>query len=341
MRWSQSLHSDAARRSRRRRSDQPQAARARGLHAPADVGRLFAAAARHSRVPARSPAIVRTEMNAIGGAGVPPARPAPRRALAALRPLGADGRGDVPAEGPPRSRHRTRHDARGGLHDARRRAAQLPAAPADLVPDPDEVPRRAAPEVRAAARARVHHEGFLFLRPWTRPASTRRFERHFEAYRRIFSRCGLETLAVEASSGAMGGSESVEFMLASDAGEDWIASCAACGYAANVEKATVAGRPRCEDASGAAAPERFATPGVRTIEDLAALAVEPARPTGRSRRSSTGSTARRCWCCCAAIISWWSRSCATRPAPPRRVRPRMSRFAPRSGPHQEASAPWA
>ena len=97
------------------------------------------------------------------------------------------------------------------------------------------------------------------------------FQRHFEAYRKIFASCGLDTLAVEASSGAMGGSESVEFMVASEAGEDWVASCEACGYAANVEKATSQLAP-VEDGPGLAAPERFATPGQRTIEDLAGFA---------------------------------------------------------------------
>ena len=96
------------------------------------------------------------------------------------------------------------------------------------------------------------------------------FQKHFEAYRKIFASCGLDTLAVEASSGAMGGSESVEFMVPSDAGEDWVASCSACGYAANVEKATSA-LPEIEDAAGPAEPERFATPGQRSIEDLAAF----------------------------------------------------------------------
>ncbi len=96
------------------------------------------------------------------------------------------------------------------------------------------------------------------------------FRRHFEAYRRIFERCGLDTLAVEASSGAMGGSESVEFMVASEAGEDLIASCQACGYAANVEKATSALAP-VEDPPGPEAPEKFATPGVRSIDELAAF----------------------------------------------------------------------
>jgi len=94
------------------------------------------------------------------------------------------------------------------------------------------------------------------------------FRKHFEAYRKIFGDCGLDALAVEASSGAMGGSESVEFMVPSDAGEDWVASCAACGYAANFEKATsvLAG---VDDAEGLPAPEKFATPGQRTIDDLA------------------------------------------------------------------------
>jgi len=94
------------------------------------------------------------------------------------------------------------------------------------------------------------------------------FQRHFEAYRRIFSRCGLDTLAVEASSGSMGGSESVEFTVASDAGEDWVVSCAACGYAANVEKAQSQLLP-IENRPGLVAPEEFATPGVHTIAELA------------------------------------------------------------------------
>jgi prolyl-tRNA synthetase len=96
------------------------------------------------------------------------------------------------------------------------------------------------------------------------------FKRHFEAYRRIFSRCGFDTLAVEASSGLMGGDESVEFMVTSDAGEDWVAYCAACGYAANVEKAQSA-LSLTEDLAASNQPEEFATPGVRTIEDLAAF----------------------------------------------------------------------
>ena len=59
-----------------------------------------------------------------------------------------------------------------------------------------------------------------------------------DAYQRIFSRCGIEFSIVEASSGSIGGSESNEFMAKTDAGEDLIASCSSCDYAANIEKAT-------------------------------------------------------------------------------------------------------
>jgi prolyl-tRNA synthetase len=93
------------------------------------------------------------------------------------------------------------------------------------------------------------------------------FDRHFEAYRKIFSRLGVDAVAVEASSGMMGGSDSIEFMVRSEAGEDWIALCSACGYAANFEKAT-SSLPAESDEAPPAAPEKFPTPGVRTIEDL-------------------------------------------------------------------------
>jgi len=63
------------------------------------------------------------------------------------------------------------------------------------------------------------------------------YRKHYDAYGRIFSRCGLEFLAVEADSGAMGGSQSHEFMVKSEAGEDWVVTCGQCGYAANLEKA--------------------------------------------------------------------------------------------------------
>ena len=96
------------------------------------------------------------------------------------------------------------------------------------------------------------------------------FQKHAQAYRRIFSRCGVESIPVQASSGAMGGSESVEFMAVSDAGEDWIVTCPGCGYAANLEKAK--SQPTAvADPLSSGALEKFPTPGVRTIDDLARL----------------------------------------------------------------------
>ncbi len=93
------------------------------------------------------------------------------------------------------------------------------------------------------------------------------FEDQREAYKRIFDRCGLKYTIVEASSGAMGGSASNEFMVRTDAGEDLIATCEHCGYAANLEKAT-SRLPEVKDGIGLDAPVEFPTPGVRTIEDL-------------------------------------------------------------------------
>jgi prolyl-tRNA synthetase len=93
------------------------------------------------------------------------------------------------------------------------------------------------------------------------------FQDQYDAYCRIFTRCGLKYTPVEASSGAMGGSQSTEFMVRTDAGEDFIAVCEKCGYAANVEKATSRLVP-VADEEGPSAPEEFPTPGVRTILDL-------------------------------------------------------------------------
>ncbi len=94
------------------------------------------------------------------------------------------------------------------------------------------------------------------------------FELHRQAYCNIYNRCGLKFVMVEASSGAMGGSKSTEFMVYSDAGEDWIATCSNCDYAANTEKAT-SRLQQISDEQGTERPEEFPTPGVRTIEDLA------------------------------------------------------------------------
>jgi prolyl-tRNA synthetase len=95
----------------------------------------------------------------------------------------------------------------------------------------------------------------------------RSYEDQRRAYERIFTRSGLEFVAVQAHSGAMGGSESSEFMVRTEAGEDLVAACAKCRYAANTETATSRVAPS-EDPPGPARPEKFATPGVLTIEAL-------------------------------------------------------------------------
>ncbi len=98
------------------------------------------------------------------------------------------------------------------------------------------------------------------------------FDLHDAVYRRIFTRCGLKFVAVEADSGAMGGSQSQEFMVYTDAGEDLIASCPACGYAANLEKATSRLDPIQElEPTGDGKPEEIHTPGMGAIADIAAF----------------------------------------------------------------------
>jgi prolyl-tRNA synthetase len=101
------------------------------------------------------------------------------------------------------------------------------------------------------------------------------YNKHDAAYRAILSRCGLNFVPVQADSGAMGGSQSQEFMVYAEAGEDLIASCPACNYAANVDKAT-SQLPPVEDLPGDGTPELVHTPGQRTIEAVGAfLQLEP------------------------------------------------------------------
>lgn len=95
----------------------------------------------------------------------------------------------------------------------------------------------------------------------------RSYEDQRQAYEKIFSRCGLDFVAVQAHSGSMGGSESSEFMVRTDAGEDLVAACPKCRYAANTETASSRLEP-ITDQPGPAALEKFATPGVVTIEAL-------------------------------------------------------------------------
>jgi prolyl-tRNA synthetase len=96
------------------------------------------------------------------------------------------------------------------------------------------------------------------------------YNKHDETYRRIFTRCGLNFVVVEADSGAMGGSGSQEFMVYTEAGEDLIVSCPESGYAANMEKATSQLFPVTEmEPTGDGMPELVHTPGKASIADVA------------------------------------------------------------------------
>jgi prolyl-tRNA synthetase len=103
------------------------------------------------------------------------------------------------------------------------------------------------------------------------------YKKHYDTYCRIFDRCGLKYMVVEADSGAMGGKESHEFMVRTPAGEDQIVSCDGCNYAANMEKAT-SKLEAVEDlkTEGDGKPLEVHTPGQKTIEDVARfLGVSP------------------------------------------------------------------
>jgi len=94
------------------------------------------------------------------------------------------------------------------------------------------------------------------------------YKKMFEAYKRIFSRCGLNFRPVEADSGSIGGNYSHEFMVMADSGEDAVCYCSRCDYAANLEKAELA-RPDAGAPSAEVSPvEEVYTPSVKTIEDV-------------------------------------------------------------------------
>ena len=93
------------------------------------------------------------------------------------------------------------------------------------------------------------------------------YKKMYDAYKRIFDRCGLKNFPVEADTGVIGGSFSHEFMVPAETGENEVVFCEGCGYAANVEKAT-SGIPKTAAREVGPAIEKFATPGVVTIEAL-------------------------------------------------------------------------
>ncbi len=107
-------------------------------------------------------------------------------------------------------------------------------------------------------------DGYSFDRD--EAGAERSYEEMVRAYERAFRRCGLRFSAVEADSGAIGGSFSHEFMVMADTGEEAVAACDSCGYAANVEKAPVRLRlPEGEDGE----LEKIRTPGAHTVEEVA------------------------------------------------------------------------
>lgn len=109
-------------------------------------------------------------------------------------------------------------------------------------------------------------------------AAAKSYEKMFDAYNRIFERCGLKFRAVEADTGTIGGSFSHEFMVVAETGEDAIVTCTKCGYAANLEKAEVhPGYARKEEYDGPDAPmTKVSTPNVRTVEEVTQfLSVHP------------------------------------------------------------------
>ena len=100
----------------------------------------------------------------------------------------------------------------------------------------------------------------------------------YHAYERIFQRLGLSFRAVEADSGAIGGSHNHEFMVLSSVGEDTIAYCSACDYAANVERCEIAPpkrdtdvHPEAEDTETMAPLQEVPTPGIRTVSEQATM----------------------------------------------------------------------
>jgi prolyl-tRNA synthetase len=104
----------------------------------------------------------------------------------------------------------------------------------------------------------------------TEEDARREYQNMYDTYTRIFRRCGLAFRAVEADTGAIGGSLSHEFQVLTETGEDALLACDACSYAANVEEARA--RPPAEStAPGTAAIEKVATPGRRTIEEVTAF----------------------------------------------------------------------
>jgi prolyl-tRNA synthetase len=126
------------------------------------------------------------------------------------------------------------------------------------------------------AKEFIMKDAYSFDSDWD--AADASYQAMYDAYTRIFARCGLRVKIVEADTGAMGGKWSHEFMVLADSGEDGLAECTACAYAANLERAERKPPEAPVSENAAAAIEAVATPGARTIEQVAAfLKIPPER----------------------------------------------------------------
>jgi prolyl-tRNA synthetase len=110
----------------------------------------------------------------------------------------------------------------------------------------------------------------------------RSYRAMFQAYKNIFARCGLPSVAVEADSGAIGGKDSHEFMLLAPTGENEIISCAKCGYAANQERASFRKSAKGSGEEALLPLEEVSTPGIKTIAQLAAYLAIPSSQTAKA-----------------------------------------------------------
>src|SRR3982751_2577359 len=213
-------------------------------------------------------AIVREEMNAIGGQEI---------LLPALNPAEVwqeSGRWDIMGDNLFRLKDRWKRDlclamtheevmtavARGEM----RRYKQLPQIWYQIQTKFRDEPRPKSGLLRV--RQFIMKDAYTF--DIDAAGLDRSYGDQYRAYCRIFDRCGLEYVVVEADSGAMGGSQSHEFMVRSDAGEDIVVHCKHCGYAANLEKAVSRpSQPLASDPEGDLSPEEFYTPGFKTIAE--------------------------------------------------------------------------
>jgi len=233
-------------------------------------------------------AIIREEMDAIGGQELlmPVAHPAEL--------WQQTGRYDAPAPGPILLRFRDRWDHPMVLAMTHEEVAadlarteissyrQLP-----LMTYQFQLKFRDEPRSRGGL---VRVREFIMKDAYTYSATAEQLDAQYEAiyaaYERIYRRCGLEVISVQAATGAMGGSASHEFMVRNEQGEDTLILCPACDYAANAEKAVFA--------KGQLPPqelrplEKVATPGATTIEAVARFVGVPVRQTAKAVFLATG-----------------------------------------------------